>query len=58
MKKTNDMKISVIGAGAMGGTTVEGLIRGHYFKNEDITVSDPNRAVLEKFAQQGVNVRQ
>jgi len=40
----------------MGGTTVEGLIRGHYFKNEDITVSDPNRAVLEKFAQQGVNV--
>ena len=40
----------------MGGTTVEGLIRGSYFKNEDITVSDPNRAVLEKFAQRGVNV--
>ncbi len=40
----------------MGGTTVEGLIRGSYFKNEDITVSDPNRAVLEKFAQRGVCV--
>ena len=40
----------------MGGTTVQGLIKGKYFKNEDITVSDPNEAVLEKFAKQGVNV--
>ncbi|MCR4603295.1 MAG: NAD(P)-binding domain-containing protein [Prevotella sp.] len=50
------MKIAVIGAGAMGGTTVQGLIKGKYFNNEDITVSDPNRAVIERFAQQGVNV--
>ena len=30
------MKISVIGAGAMGGATVEGLIKGQQFRNEDI----------------------
>jgi pyrroline-5-carboxylate reductase len=50
------MKISVIGAGAMGGATVEGLIRGKQFKNEDITVSDPSQAVVEKFSKTGVNV--
>ena len=49
------MKISVIGAGAMGGATVEGLIKGKTFKNEEITVSDPVQAVLDKFANQGVN---
>ena len=48
------MKSAVIGAGAMGGATVEGLIKGKTFKNEDITVSDPVQAVLDKFAQQGV----
>lgn len=50
------MKIAVIGAGAMGGATVEGLIKGKQFKNEDITVSDPSQAVVEKFAKTGVNV--
>ena len=40
----------------MGGTTVQGLVKGKFFKNEDITVSDPNEAVLNKFAQMGVNV--
>ena len=50
------MKIAIIGAGAMGGTTVEGLVKGTYFKNEDITVSDPNKVVLERFAKLGVNV--
>ena len=49
------MKIAVIGAGAMGGATVEGLIKGQTFRNEDITVSDPVQAVLDKFAKQGVN---
>ena len=48
------MKIAVIGAGAMGGATVEGLIKGQQFKNEDITVSDPSQAVVEKFAKMGV----
>ena len=50
------MKISVIGAGAMGGATVEGLIKGQQFKNEDITVSDPSQAVVEKFSKMGVSV--
>ena len=46
----------MIGAGAMGGATVEGLIKGQMFKNEDITVSDPSQAVLEKFTKMGVSV--
>ena len=40
----------------MGGTTVEGLIKGKTFKNEDITVSDPSQAVTEKFAKMGISV--
>ena len=50
------MKIAMIGAGAMGGATVEGLIKGEYFKNEDITVADPSEAVVNKFSKMGVNV--
>ena len=30
------MKISIIGAGAMGGALAEGLIKGDYIQNEDI----------------------
>ena len=41
------MKISVIGAGAMGGAIVEGLIKGNYIDNKDICVSDPSRTALE-----------
>jgi len=50
------MKISVIGAGAMGGATVEGLIKGQQFRNEDITVSDPSLSVVEKFSGMGISV--
>lgn len=50
------MKIAMIGAGAMGGATVEGLIKGQMFNNEDITVSDPSAAVLDKFKKMGVCV--
>lgn len=50
------MKIAMIGAGAMGGATVEGLIKGEFFKNENITVADPSQQVVEKFAEQGVSV--
>lgn len=38
----------------MGGTTVEGLIKGKTFKNEDITVSDPSEIALKKFSDTGV----
>ncbi|MBR5652923.1 MAG: NAD(P)-binding domain-containing protein [Prevotella sp.] len=49
------MKITVIGAGAMGGTTVEGLIKSQAFQKEDITVSDPSKEVTDRFALMGVN---
>ena len=49
------MKISMIGAGAMGGATVEGMMKADYFDNKNITVSDPSEAVLKKFAEQGIS---
>ena len=39
----------------MGGTTVQALIKGQYFNNEDITVSDPSTQALAKFEGTGVN---
>lgn len=46
------MKISVIGAGAMGGTTAEGLLKQNKISVE-LTVSDPVDATREKFAKLG-----
>lgn len=48
------MKIAVIGAGAMGGATVEGLIKGTFVSNENIIVADPCKATLKRFADKGV----
>jgi len=50
------MKISVIGAGAMGGAIVEGLIKGSYIKNEDICVADASRRALERFTEKVSNI--
>lgn len=50
------MKISVIGAGAMGGALVSGLIKGETFKTSDITVADCYQASLDKFADSGVSL--
>ena len=50
------MKIAVIGAGAMGGSTVKGLIATGQEKAQDITVSDPSEKVLQEFAQMGTSV--
>ena len=50
------MKIAMIGAGAMGGATVEGLVKAGQQKSDDITVSDPSQAVLDKFVKMGVSV--
>ena len=50
------MKISVIGAGAMGGSLVSGLIKGETFKTSDITVADCFQASLDKFADTGVSL--
>lgn len=54
--KQNKMKIAVIGAGAMGGSTVKGLIATGQEKAQDITVSDPSEKVLQQFAEMGTNV--
>ena len=48
------MKISIIGAGAMGGAIAEGLIKGDYIDNGDICVADPSRVMRDKFANMGI----
>lgn len=50
------MKLAMIGAGAMGGSTVEGLLLSTAFKNSDITVADPYQPTLDHFAGKGVSV--
>ena len=50
------MKISIIGAGAMGGAIVEGLINGRFIERGDICVSDASRHAVERFADSGVNI--
>lgn len=47
------MKISVIGAGAMGGALVEGMLRSGLFAAGDIVVSDPNAAAVARYAELG-----
>lgn len=42
------MKISIIGAGNMGGAIARGLSKGSTFSPENITVSDVNEANLQK----------
>lgn len=50
------MKISIIGAGAMGGAMVEGFARSGAFKAEDITVSGPHMETLERLKPLGVTL--
>lgn len=50
------MKISVIGAGAMGGALVEGLLKSQYVEPADICVSDASRKAVERFADSGANI--
>ncbi len=47
------MKITIIGAGAMGGATLEGLLKTKSVKPADITVADPY-ANLKKYEDWGV----
>ncbi|MCF0201894.1 MAG: pyrroline-5-carboxylate reductase [Bacteroidaceae bacterium] len=49
------MKISVIGAGAMGGAMVEGWLNTSLFTPADITAADPFEASLKRFANTGIN---
>lgn len=50
------MKIAIIGAGAMGGAIVEGLLKTNSYQPTDITVSDPYQPILDHFAQEGASV--
>ena len=50
------MKITIIGAGAMGGAMAEGLLQSEKFTPSDITVSDHNQPVLDHFASEGASV--
>jgi len=48
------MKITIIGAGAMGGTTAEGLLKQKRIEVA-LTVSDPSTAARERLAQLGAS---
>ncbi len=50
------MKISIIGAGAMGGSMAEGFAKCGMFNPKDITVSDPDQEKLNRLATFGMNV--
>jgi len=50
------MKISIIGAGEMGGAFAAGLLKSNICKPEDVTVANPHEAKLERFAQLGATV--
>ena len=50
------MKISVIGAGAMGGSTIEGLLKTNIITADNIIVSDPIHETLNRFAELGTSV--
>ena len=50
------MKISIIGAGAMGGAIAEGLLKCDDLKAENITVCDHNEPVMKHFAEWGASV--
>lgn len=50
------MKIAVIGAGAMGGSLVEGLLKADLTGNAKITVADPSEERLAHFVHLGTSV--
>lgn len=50
------MKITVIGAGAMGGSLAEGLTKIKSINNNDICVADPSKFSLKKFDGTGIKV--
>jgi pyrroline-5-carboxylate reductase len=50
------MKITVIGAGNIGGAIVEGSIRQGVLATDDIVVSDPHPSVKERFIVRDIDV--
>ncbi|MEG0455690.1 MAG: NAD(P)-binding domain-containing protein, partial [Bacteroides sp.] len=41
------MKVTIIGAGNMGGSIARGLSKSKLFADDNIVVSDPNEGILE-----------
>lgn len=50
------MKIAIIGAGAMGGSFAQGLLKGSICSPADITVANPHTEKLRPFAEMGAKV--
>ena len=50
----NIMKLTIIGAGNMGGATALGLVNGGKLFPEDICVTAAHQQTLDKFASMGV----
>ena len=50
------MKISIIGAGAMGGALAEGLMQSEAIVPSDITIADPSDAALNRFSKSGASI--
>lgn len=55
-KYHKNMKIAIIGAGAMGGAIVDGLLKGKTVSNTDIAVSDPTQTTLDKWNNKGAKL--
>ncbi|MGQ7868488.1 pyrroline-5-carboxylate reductase [Sunxiuqinia sp. sy24] len=51
-------KITIIGAGNMGGAIANGLLKSGYVEPSAITIADPRKGVLEGFVARGVNTFQ
>ncbi|MBR0116570.1 MAG: NAD(P)-binding domain-containing protein [Prevotella sp.] len=50
------MKISIIGAGAMGGALAEGLMQSDAVSASDLTISDPSVAAISRFSDSGASI--
>ena len=50
------MTVTVIGAGAMGGAIIEGLLQGDEIARTDITASDASQSAVARFANSGVQI--
>mgnify|MGYP003505607166 len=46
------MKVTIIGAGNMGGAIARGLAKGTIIGESDITVSDPSEKMLQQLQQE------
>ena len=49
------MKITIIGAGAMGGAIAEGLIKSDVMRPSDLTISDHHQETLDHFSALGAS---